>query len=423
MPTIKLTRTTVDKLIFSGKQECYFDSSLTGFGVRVNASSKSYFVQCRVAGRKNEKGRPLEIKQPLGKTSVVDFDDAKAKARAALNDAAKGITPGDRVEEKELNLELKLKQLKLEEKKNVTLQEVFSQYLKVKKKLKKSTADHYKLLIDTHIPDWKNLPLRSITSDMVLERHALIGQTTEAVANTTFRVFRALVNFAMDLYDDAIIKNPCRKLTSMGAWYNVAKRETFLPPREIRKWLAAVGHLGYDTSRDFLILLLFTGARKEEAATLTWGDVDLVDGTAIFRETKTGSPLYVPLAKYAVDMLKRRHRMYYDDNAADFIFQSYGKTGHITDVRNSLTVVGKETGIRIMPHDLRRSFLTYCNNVGVPVFTQKRLVNHALPKDVTEGYVQFTIESLRQEVEKVAAYILRLAGIEQGKVVQMRKTG
>jgi hypothetical protein len=65
-----------------------------------------------------------------------------------------------------------------------------------------------------------------------------------------------------------------------------------------------------------------------------------------------------------------------------------------------------------MMHDFRRGFLTYANAVEIPVWTQKRLVNHAQPTDVTHGYVQFEMPVLRQAVEAIAGYILTHACIE-----------
>ena len=53
MKKIKISKATVDRLPFAGmgKQIDYFDTELKGFGCRVSATAKTYFVLKRVKGR------------------------------------------------------------------------------------------------------------------------------------------------------------------------------------------------------------------------------------------------------------------------------------------------------------------------------------------------------------------------------------
>ena len=164
---------------------------------------------------------------------------------------------------------------------------------------------------------------------------------------------------------------------------------------------------------------MFTGARKNELARLKWSDLNLEDGVGTFRETKNGKTLIVPIAQYALDLLKA-HKENFFTGPEGYVFPSYGLTGHIRDPRRALEKVTETSGVSFMLHDFRRTFLTFCNAVGIPVWTQKRLVNHAKPDDVTQGYVQHEIEVLRRDVEAVAHYILSNAGIiDSGKVISM----
>ena len=45
----------------------------------------------------------------------------------------------------------------------------------------------------------------------------------------------------------------------------------------------------------------------------------------------------------------------------------------------------------------------------------KALVNHAMPRDVTSGYVMMTVEALRSPAQKVANRLRRLCGIEPAR--------
>lgn len=412
MPKARLSRSTIDKLEAApGKQISYFDTRLTGFGVKVNTSgTRSYFVQCRVKDRKNAAGNPLEIYVSLGRTDVVDFEKAYNKAKTVLENAALGITPDD-IRAQNANLEADKKAAAIaEEAKNVTFGEAFEKYKENRKRLKESTIDTYKKDMDRYIPDWVKVPIRTITGNMVLEKHAEIGKKSKARADGTMRLVRAVFNHAVHVYEGIIDKNPVDKLSAIEGWYNVPRRETYLKPADLAKWLTAVLNLHYDTSQDFILLMLFNGSRKTETGMLKWKDINLTTGTAIFRETKTGVVLEVPLSQFIIKRLEARMQYYYA-GPDSYVFPSYGECGHITEVRSALQTIKDATGIRVSHHDLRRSFISYCEELEITMFGRKRLVNHAIPLDVTEGYTQFSMEKLREIIERVASFILAHAGI------------
>ena len=386
----------------------YFDDRLRGFGVRVSTSSKTFFAQCRVRERKNAKGHPLEIKETIGKFGIMSFEDAVIAVKQILDDAAKGITPEDRKNERE---HLR----KIEESKDVTLGQLFNEYLCVKKDLKPGTLANYQLCMDTYIPDWKNLPARQIDAKMVIERHAYIGDNrSKAMADCCMKVVRAVYNYALEAYEDVILKNPVRKLSTTEAWYHVPARKTYIKALDLGNWFKAVWNMPNRVHSVYLLLLLFTGARKTETAKLHWSDIDLEQGTGLFRYTKNGEPLEVPICGYMLKVLKA----YKKENCTvgeKYVFAANNKVGHIVDIRKSILTVVDYANISFTPHDLRRGFITYANNkLKLPKSTQKRLVNHAIPKDVTENYVQFEIEELRTDIEALADYIFKSAGILYG---------
>ncbi len=168
--------------------------------------------------------------------------------------------------------------------------------------------------------------------------------------------------------------------------------------------------------------LLFTGARYDELISIRWGDINLEDGTAMFRETKSGNPLLVPICGYYLGMLSARRKLL-GETPGDYVFPSDGNpTGHLVDLKHHLREVELETGVKTTQHDLRRCFLSYADEADVSPFAQKRLCRHALPQDVTEGYLQFSMDRLRRDVEKVAAFILHHAGLTpKGKVIPIQR--
>jgi integrase len=426
------TPTWIDGLPFEKTgQNIYFDATRKGFGIRVSATTKSFIVQCLIKGKKNASGRQLEIKKTIGRFGKVDADGfvsmetALAEYNRVLSDAEQGITPDERDqitrEAAKAAREEKERLAREEAAKDLTLAELLEEYLLVRKSIKATTAELYRNSFRWYFPEWLDLPARSITGDMVLKKHAEIGKRSPAMANSTMKALRALYNHATEAHEDVFLKNPVRKLSSLKAWYTIDRRDTFIQVEDLKAWFDSVQVMENRTTRMLMLFLLFSGARKGESVNLKWHNFNFKNDSVTIRETKSGKPLCVPVARYVMDELRQYKTDFYTGEDG-FVFASHGSTGHLVDVRRALRKSAESSGVKMTPHDLRRGVLTYLKNIGVDVFTRKRLVNHAVPEDVTEGYTIHTLESLRLDVEKLADYILRLAAPEsERKVVQLRK--
>src|SRR3989339_1332491 len=157
MPKMKLTDKAVDRLPLSADgYVVYYDTKLTGFGVRVGSRSKMYFVHKRIGN--------IQIKVSIGKTALLTFEDAYEKALQILKDAAQGITPDDRVAEQSRIAE----ERKAE---TTTFREMFDDYCATRKKLKQDIKDHYLDKLTCYLSDWLTQPLLSITPAMVVAKH------------------------------------------------------------------------------------------------------------------------------------------------------------------------------------------------------------------------------------------------------------
>ena len=79
-------------------------------------------------------------------------------------------------------------------------------------------------------------------------------------------------------------------------------------------------------------------------------------------------------------------------------------TGHVQDPHNLYARSGKAGGAKFWFHGLRNSFMTVAEReLMLPPSFTKRLVNHARPNDVTQGYAaDWTILQLREPPQKIA---------------------
>lgn len=96
------------------------------------------------------------------------------------------------------------------------------------------------------------------------------------------------------------------------------------------------------TLRDFLLLTLFTGLRREEAARLRWANVDLKGRTLTVPNTKNGEPHTLPLSGFLLELLERRKEGAGRD--AVFVFPGGGVAGHIVEPRATMKKVTEQCG-------------------------------------------------------------------------------
>ncbi len=289
--------------------------------------------------------------------------------------------------------------------KSITLIEVLNDYIQVRKTLKQSTITNYKQVISKAFEQWCNKPIISITKDKIAKHHEQLG---EAYANLAMRVLRALFNFAAGQYEDAdgrslIPENPVKRLSQTRAWYRIERRQTYIKPNELPEWYQAVNELQNTTLKDYLLLILFSGLRRQEAATLKWEQIDLAAKTMRILDTKNHEPHTLPLSDFLYDLLKRRKQ----NQINDYVFQGTGAAGHIIEPRKQMAHVIKATGIHFTVHDLRRTFITIAESLDIPAYALKRLMNHKMTNDVTAGYIVADVERLRKPMQLITDYILK----------------
>jgi integrase len=168
-----------------------------------------------------------------------------------------------------------------------------------------------------------------------------------------------------------------------------------------------------ETIRDYLLLVLFTGLRREEAARMTWNNVDLKARTLKVTDTKNHQDHTLPLSDFLFDLLQQRK-----NNAInEFVFQRANGTGYISEQRKQLAKIIKESGVSFTIHDLRRTLVTIAESLDISAYAVKRLVNHKMSSDITAGYIVTDVERLRQPMQKITDYMLKCAGYKPSATV------
>lgn len=119
----------------------------------------------------------------------------------------------------------------------------------------------------------------------------------------------------------------------------------------------------------------------------------------------------LPLSDYLYRLLLRR----WQERQSEYVFTGPSGKGRLIDCRESIAKVGNESGAPFTLHDLRRTFITTAEQLDIPYYALKRLLNHKLGADVTSGYIVTDVERLREPMQKISDELLSRCGVKDGK--------
>lgn len=391
MPTGKITKTAIDEIPYPRQGQVFlWDRDLKGFGVCISRFSKTFIVQRDVNGTSK--------RITIGRYGVFTPDQARKAAMQNLYLMAQGINPN---EEK-----------KQRRRKVMTLDELAEDFFKARSNIKPRTKKDYRYCLDAYLADWLGKPVSDITPEKFRQRYFYIGENNgKTCANNVRRILGAIINYgiaAHGLFD----KNPVRIIAETKSAYPNQRRRTYIKPHQLPAWWKAVHAEENDTCRDYLLLVLLTGLRRNEAAGLRWQDIDFNDRTLTIPETKNGEALTLPLSDYLFDLLYERARRY---GNYEFVFPGSGQSGHLQEPKKAVKRVKERSGVNFTIHDLRRTFITIAESLDISMYALKRLINHKITNDITGGYIVVDVERLREPVEKVAGYVLEQVGGSERK--------
>ena len=414
---MNITKTFIDKepipvKLRNGRteQKRYYDGKLKGFGLRITSGgTRAFFVEKSVNGRLQ--------RITIGHYPELTVEQARKEAQVLLGKMVTGIDP---VAEK-----------KAKKVKGTTLQKAFDDYKAARKGLKPTTINDYGRVLKQVVPDWLNKSLSNITRDMIIKRHTAYGESnSEARANLAMRLLRAIFNYAIDEYQtadgkDIILENPVKRLSHARAWYPVERRQTVIKSHQLADWYKGLMQLPEyyipevaSMWQDYFLLVVFTGMRRTEAASLGFDDVDLIAKTFTLRDTKNRDKHTLAMSDFIYELFMRRRAA----TKSDFVFPADSQSGHMMEPRKAMLKVAEFSGIPFTVHDARRTFITCAETIDISAYALKRLLNHRMNNDVTAGYIVTDVERLRKPMQQITDYLLKCMGIKnESTVVYLNK--
>jgi integrase len=371
----------------------YYDEEVPKLTARAYASgSKVYYV-----GKRNKAG----IVKPhrLGDSKEMTVEEARNAAIVAVALINKGVDPNDEKKKNEVRSQ--------------TLRQLLDSYIE-NHTLKPRTIKDYNDRIGLGFGDWLSKPASDITEKMILARHKRVTKRGKTSTNGIFRPLRAVLNYSHAI--GAIDSNPVNILSAARLWHKDKRKTDKIAYKQLGEWLQAVEQLEPVMHRVAFKLMIYLGYRIGETYKIKWADVDLDEETIIQRDTKNGTNHQLPLPSLLVPMIAELK-----EEAGDtlYMFPAVSRDGYHGRPKRQLEALNELISFEFNPHMTRHTFVTIAEAVGISSTIIKRLTNHTMTNDVTDGYIHTEMETMRKAINEIAAYIQSRSAPAEQKVVQI----
>lgn len=364
MATAKITKQAVDATHPGTKDKLLWDTKLAGFGLKVTpAGSKVFIYQYRLGGRGSKVRR-----YTIGKLGVFTPDKARSEAERLARLVAQGTDPqGAKVERQRQAVVL-----------------AFDSYLDrfERERLKvgwKSTSDEVRAMLDRYaLPVLRDKPLSDVTR---ADLSAVLAPVRDRPASAAklFAVLRHLFKWAISEGD--LAHSP---MDGMNAPKGPAGRDRYLSDGELLLVWKASGEMGYPFG-PLVRLLILTGARRDEVSGMSWDE--LRQGDSLWSlpavRAKNGNAAEIPLSSLATAAITELAGKVEKWPRRGLLFSTTGKTavsGYSRAKKRLDTAIEKLNDGEALDHwtfhDLRRTFATGMQRLGVRFEVTEAILNH-----------------------------------------------
>jgi integrase len=345
----------------------WYDESTRGLALRVSANGSKIFYYYRWVG-----GTAAQTR--LGDFPDMSIEQARKRAEA-LNGA---------VAEGETNIKKAAGSTRGER----TFGELCEWYMAEHSRPRKKSWRDDEMYIRLHFKGLMKSKLSAIKKSDLRRLHTAIGEGSgKYAANKAIRIVRAIYNKAIahELYQGI---NPADGLEE----FRETSRRRRLMPSEMTPFIEAVMAEENESVRDFVLLSLFTGARKSNVLAMRWDQINIPDRLWFIPMTKNGTPQELVLEDTEIEILtQRRQRV-----EGEWVFPGTGATGHMQDPRKGWRRILARSGLQdIRLHDLRRTLGSWMVDTGASLPVIGKTLHHLSPAS-TAVYARLSQNPVRE---------------------------
>ena len=381
LPT-KLTQTTVDAIIGSGRKQRFPDNKIKGLALRVApGGAKSWIIRYR-----DQAGKSREMN--LGRSDKISLELARKKASQALANVLDGEDPMEAREAR------KQEARTADER---ALEAVVEKYRASPAYLSKreTTRNGYDNSLNRYLlPSLGDRAIDKIKRRDVSELlDQLAVEHTGSISNQARSALSVVMSFALER--DLIEYNP---VIGVKAKHKMVVRRRVLSDDELRGlWTRLDQRQGVTWAMSRMLkLLMLLPARATEISVMHWSEVDFNAGllTIPGERMKGHQDHELPLPPLAIAILKEQA------HKADtpFVFPSLSKEEPMHRARPSRACnrISKDMGgVLFGPHDLRRTIATRMAGLGVDQSIIERTLGHKV--GLGRAIVHYDHHSYRDE--------------------------
>jgi integrase len=327
----------------------------------------------------DERGREHQFK--IGRADVLTTEKARRAGRSIMARALLGENP----------------QQRREELRAIPCLNDFAadRYLPFIKTYKRSWGTDETVLRIHILPPLGKMALDEITAEHIIALVARMRQEGYAVgtSNRVLMILRYMYNLAAKWKVPGVANNPTRGI-ELGP---ELQRNRFLSREEAHRLVNAIAADENRTAANAILLLMLTGARRNEVTHAKWEHVLWNERKLFVPLSKSGKPRWIALSTSAMSLLESIPRL--DGNG--YIFPSPVTGRPSPSLWFPWRRIRARAGLEdVRVHDLRHSFASFLVNEGVSLYVVQALLGHANAR-TTQRYAHLASDTLSDATEIV----------------------
>lgn len=362
---LAFTKGKLAALVPGEKRAIYYDTECRGLCLFVSpAGGKTFYLYKRIGGK------PRQIK--LGEFPDLSVERARDKADDVRRAVQEGEDP----------VEAKRKQ-----REEQTLGELFGWYIVTHARLTKKTWETDVAVFKRHVEALAGRKVSEVSRADVRALHARLGARSGIyIANRVLALLRSVFNRA--IRHELVTANPAEGIDM----FRERSRDRRLTGSEIPRFIQALAEEPNEDLRGYLLLALYTGARKGNLLAMRWEELDFDAGTWRIPETKNGMPLVVPLEEEELLILRARLA----EASSPWVFPSRSASGHMVNPQKGWAALRKRAGLGdVRLHDLRRTLGSWMVDTGATLAVVGKALGHQ-HQATTAIYARLALDPIRE---------------------------